>query len=167
MKDIYSKAIEVIAWLGHAHHLLGDFEWASTTFKTAIQREFGTIGPEDRPRTATVPHILYSPKFWKKLKLPYSYDRAARATTFSAVCRWFNRSWIVQEAVLAKQVNPLCGSTWLSWSGVKWLGMMLFDSLEANRKRSWHAQVASVRSIFGLSCLGIPTAPERAYDQLG
>jgi hypothetical protein len=71
-----------------------------------------------------VPTVLGETRFWKSFGLPYSYSRLKRATTFSAICRWFNRSWIVQEAVLAKRVNLLCGSTWLSWEGVVWLGIM-------------------------------------------
>ena len=124
MKDIYSKATEVIAWLGPLHDLLEDFEWSITTFKAAVERSFGTLDSENHTRPSTVPSVLADQRFWKFLKLPFSYYRLERATKFSAICRWFNRSWIVQEAVLAKQVKLLCGSHWLPWTGVKWLGIM-------------------------------------------
>jgi hypothetical protein len=166
MKDIYSKAIEVIAWLEHAHHLLGDFEWASTTFKTAIQREFGLLAQKIALALQLCPTFCTALNFGK-----------SETALLIRSCRASNNI-LSGVSVVQSLLDRPGGSSGEASQSLMWINLVVlercqmawngvFDSLEANRKRSWHARVAPVRSISGLSCLGIPTAPERAYDQLG
>ena len=63
MKDIYSKATEVIAWLGPLHDLLEDFERSITTLKAAVERSYGTLDSENHTFPSTVRSILADPRF--------------------------------------------------------------------------------------------------------
>ncbi len=53
MQHIYSKATEVIVWLGHdiSDEMSGfdDFLWAATTFKDAVEKGFGKLGSGGSP----------------------------------------------------------------------------------------------------------------------
>jgi hypothetical protein len=125
MKDIYSTATEVLGWLGHEHELLGDLVWASTVFRDAVENKYGKLtldGTGTRPRSDL--NILYTPSFWQGISLDGSPTRLEQATKFTAICQWFNRSWIVQEVCLAKEIKLLCGSAWIPWDGLFWLGAM-------------------------------------------
>ena len=117
MSAIYSKATEVVAWLGHEHHLLKDFIFAITEFRAAMEQKYGN----HTPNTFS---ILTDQLFWRSLNFPHpsTYYALCRAAAFCGVCRWFNRSWVVQEAVLGSQVRILGGSTWVSWDDILWLG---------------------------------------------
>ena len=114
MDRIYTKAAHVFVWLGPDHALLNDFHWACTTLRIRFQ--------EAARNTARDVLLLSDSQFWNTNGVPNAYDRFRKAVLFSALCRWFTRTWVVQEAILAKDITVLCGSCQLPWFGICWLG---------------------------------------------
>jgi hypothetical protein len=113
MDRIYTKASHVFVWLGPDHALLNDFHWACTTLQ---------IRYKEVARSTERPLLLNDSQFWNTKGVPNAYDRFRKAVLFSALCRWFTRTWVVQEAILAKDITVLCGSCRLPWVGISWLG---------------------------------------------
>jgi hypothetical protein len=113
MDRIYTKASRVFVWLGPNHALLDDFHWACTTLQIRYQ---------EVARIRGLPPALNDSQFWNADGVPNAYGRFRNAVLFSALCRWFTRTWVVQEAILAQKIVVLCGSSQLPWEGIYWLG---------------------------------------------
>ena len=119
MDNIYDSASYVLIWLGPEHPLRDDFQWACTTLK---------IRCEEIAKIPSFVAQLDDTKFWTAADYPDTARRFKNAVLLSAICRWFSRIRAVQEAVLAKQITVLCGSTRLPWHGIAWLGLHFWTS---------------------------------------
>jgi hypothetical protein len=107
----------VLGWLGHKHDLLVDLVWASAVFRDAVENKYGKLkldGSGNRPKT--ILSTLHDPSFWQGIGLDDGPTRLEQATKFTAICQWFNRSWIVQEVCLNCYVDRL-GSLGTASSG--------------------------------------------------
>lgn len=99
MKDVYKSAMRVLIWLGNA---ADDSDMAMdnavelteklTTVGEHIDRDYLIsygLEPKDHPIWGALGHL---------------YQRT-----------WFERLWVVQEAVLAEALVVLCGAKWIDW----------------------------------------------------
>jgi hypothetical protein len=125
MGQIYSNAKQTIVWLGGAHQLLDDFKWALTVFGHAVGRLYDTKG-ETYFATKQTSSALLDQRLWQELGLPAlaGLRHLTGAMLYSAACRWFNRSWIVQEYTLANDLCILAGTTFLASQDLVRLGRL-------------------------------------------
>ena len=114
MDTVYLSAAYVLIWLGPEHRLLDDFRWACTTLRIRCQ---------ELQKTSKKVPPLNDVQSWTAAGHADAVRRFRNAVLFSAICRWFDRTWVVQEAVLATRIEVLCGSTLLPWFGIAWLGL--------------------------------------------
>lgn len=100
MDVIYSRATVVIAWLGpEDHHTAAGYRAHSTLTRYTNQFRESRIEPfngTDEPNYTEARMPLITPEEWEGLASIYQRQ-------------WFRRSWIVQEAVLPKEVAAYCG----------------------------------------------------------
>jgi hypothetical protein len=109
MKDIYRRAAKVIAWLGPAEgrsdelfDLLNELEFVE------LREESGYF------------HVLSSePDFQVQRRLIKREQMVARAATNLCQRGYWTRAWIVQEIVLARQLELVCGTKRLPW--IAWI----------------------------------------------
>lgn len=104
MGDIYATAEKVLIWLGEEGH---DSETVVTLLKTSL--------PDHRDVLA-VNHLLKN----TCENLGEFLDRSC-----------FHRVWTFQEALLAKEIDVLCGESSISWKGLE-------ELLKFLRLSNWH-----------------------------
>jgi hypothetical protein len=105
MGEIYSKAVEVLVWLGKDKTGLNDFLWLHRELlpKLRALSISGTITASDVDNPLTLSALGFmSVEMWDDLWDAYRLFCASR--------RWFFRVWIVQEISLAHTVTVWCGN---------------------------------------------------------
>lgn len=106
MRDIYTQAQEVVIWIGataHSSDILID------SMPTMLD-ELKTL-----PLGSILPNSSLSLELWHALGHFYTRD-------------WFRRLWVVQEALLAKNIIVLCGSRQVPWETFANLTAMLLEA---------------------------------------
>jgi hypothetical protein len=105
MFDIYKTATSVIVWLGEADE--------DTSMALGILPSVAAI-PEDRLRGIDNNDIEDTMPFFNEYITLHSHENW-RALTMLMQRHWFNRVWIIQEFLAAKDVLILCGSFTIRW----------------------------------------------------
>lgn len=109
MKEIYSRATQVIVWLGDSG--LSSDEIANMQDIFDVTNDEVPNGDEDPPAHITAP--LDRETLWKEL--PQAYGQAASALFKN---EWFNRVWVLQEIFNAKKALVFYEERALSWTSV-------------------------------------------------
>ena len=117
MSSIYSKALEVLVWLGGYHPCQKHFIWTVNEYMSGIQdlmeRQGRDYVLEKSPESRILANDL-------GITDPREYQQGA--IKFYRKCRWFHRAWVVQETVLAQGFRVFCGKAEISVSGLKTMG---------------------------------------------
>lgn len=120
MGNIYRSATRVIVWLScdlsyNASKILSHHV-ADGQDDTALQIENALQSPDNNPN-------------------------AANAICFLSENKWFQRTWVVQEACLARECYPLIGFYRLNWSLIARLTLMETEIIDKHRNArymGWH-----------------------------
>ncbi|KAI4866708.1 HET-domain-containing protein [Hypoxylon rubiginosum] len=107
MADIYRSAECVIIWLGHADKFTGPSWELMNGMSQLSDEELSTIKPQDIENKHNIKLLGHanSPMHWKALELLFEK-------------RWFERAWVVQELVLARDTTVLCGDYTFDWESM-------------------------------------------------
>ncbi|KAL5313189.1 hypothetical protein ACEPPN_018922 [Leptodophora sp. 'Broadleaf-Isolate-01'] len=127
MGEIYSKAVEVIAWLGA---LDGPSDVAMKTiqqFIPLLKAFYESEGAE------LVSHNYLDPKFWTQVGREPFTDEEANALTYFFNRYWFERTWIIQEIFFAKDLILVCGLRMLDWEAVVMMSRFIYDTKLSKR----------------------------------
>jgi hypothetical protein len=115
MKDIYKKAMHVVIWLGKdtaedtdAFTLLGRFE------KLFAEKGLVDVG--------SVENLLNG------LALPVEESKEWAALVRLFQRPWFQRIWVLQEAVMARTMTVVCGSNLVGWNLIYQVAMSVQKS---------------------------------------
>jgi hypothetical protein len=103
MKDIYTKAIHVVIWLGKETAEDPD----AFTLLSRFEKLFAEKGLVD---VGTVENFLYG------LALPVQESKEWTALVRFFQRPWFQRIWVLQEAVMARRMTVACGSHLVGWT---------------------------------------------------
>ena len=104
MRTIFESAERVIAWLGE------EKDGSHQAIETLFQIRMIDIKPDLWP--STLPAI---PLSWGGKNVPSRADSNWTGIGKLLSRAWFQRSWIVQELVLASNVTVICGSWEVDW----------------------------------------------------
>jgi hypothetical protein len=132
MEAIYSRAAEVIIWLGPLRSEAYDLAWAVTEFSDALETALKMGIPAAKLYAAG---NIMDPAFLRTLGIPDAIPRLVQMAFFYASCRWFSRAWIVQEVLLSTRARMLCGRLELNWRKFCFLGYLL-------RTTGWGSQIS-------------------------
>lgn len=126
MRDIYVSALKVLVWLGPStkgSHLAMD-----------------NIAPLDEA-TGVLPQSLFT-KHRMRTRLPGKDDPFWPALVDLYARPWYNRLWVQQEAILAKDIEVLCGNKSLPWAPFASFATKMFeyspDALARAFDAQWH-----------------------------
>jgi hypothetical protein len=111
MGRIYSSATQVIAWIGPQPEQ-GGFEelmWASTELVSVLHSV-----EDDETIMKLSTGGIHKPELLETLSLDNPLPRLVTAAYFYRCCRWFSRAWVVQEVLLAADVDIMCGKSTIS-----------------------------------------------------
>ncbi|KAG4433755.1 hypothetical protein IFR05_010754 [Cadophora sp. M221] len=134
MGDIYSRATEVLIWLGPHRDGIEDFLWATTNLLPTV-----TSANDRRQVSAIFWHRSpFDTEFWLQMDMESPVARLTKFALFYASCRWFSRAWILQEIVLARKSRMLCGKTTISVRSALDIALAL-DSSNCN----WNSEVGT------------------------
>ncbi|KAF4632732.1 hypothetical protein G7Y89_g5395 [Cudoniella acicularis] len=103
MKNIYAKAVHVVIWLGKETAEDKD----AFTLLSRFEKLFAEKGLVD---VGTVENFLYG------LALPAQESREWTALVRLFQRPWFQRIWVLQEAVMAQKMTVVCGSYFVGWT---------------------------------------------------
>jgi hypothetical protein len=133
MDTIYSRAKEVIGWLGSCNRFAEDLIWATTDFIERFQgHENFTKSKFDWPAES-----LFDPQVNQFFHVDDLRVCFVRVFGFYNSCRWFKRAWITQEVVLAQRVRTFCGEFEVSWNGLQSFTSIMFNT-------GWVRQIVSL-----------------------
>jgi len=122
MRDIYSSAKSVIAWLGEENkHTLAVVDFIQRLPSIPMDR-LRTINPLDLANTRTKAMMQLGD--WKGCA--ELFQRA-----------WFYRTWIIQEIAVASKVTVICGSHIILWEDLLYISEVFSTS-------KWGTQVLSI-----------------------
>lgn len=129
MKEIYQRSVRTIVWLGGDHEIgddqltfnpsiwgfetieRGSMNTTAAAFKLAY--DIGVIGSESRHRSGC-DSLAQSPA-WGHLRRVYKRP-------------WFERLWVIQELVVAKEVIVVCGGQSISWDYLQLAASIIVQS---------------------------------------
>ncbi|MCJ1243307.1 hypothetical protein MMC30_000504 [Trapelia coarctata] len=111
MGSIYGVAQEVIVWLGKDMMDFSDFASFHTDAITS------TYLDDDESHDILARVHLAAPIF-KPTSDEVSMEKWASYRKFYERRRWFIRAWVVQEVVLAREIEVLCGNGRLPWQSM-------------------------------------------------
>jgi hypothetical protein len=134
MEAIYTRAAEVIIWLGPLRSGVYDLAWAVTEFHDALETALKKGTPAAKLYATG---NIVDPVFLRTLGVPDAIPRLMKIAFFYASCRWFSRAWIVQEVLLSTKARMLCGRLELSWAKFCFLGFLF-------RNTGWREQINEV-----------------------
>lgn len=179
MKDVYSRAENVFAWIGHASDDEEDVKIAIGAIIQQCRDNVDDLGELDRP-VLRDPRILH--------RRGFSYDLLPTTCNWSAISRFysaelFSRLWIVQEISLARKPTCLLGNTCVPWVDVglaaEWMmhrnyerpeycGMYLQGIVNCSIISHFRARVSTVDGILTCSTQFKTTEPrDKIYGLLG
>jgi Heterokaryon incompatibility protein (HET) len=120
MGEIYSAATQVVIWLGKSDLHLTHFVNMMDNLSAPLDRYITEKGWEKSKA-----YNIKDPSFYDSLGLLQpTWTQWESYVTFCQR-RWFTRSWIVQEAALAKELVVLCAGVELSWENMQFLSVFL------------------------------------------
>ncbi|KAK5094893.1 hypothetical protein LTR70_003792 [Exophiala xenobiotica] len=113
MHKIYEAANLVIVWLGGKHPQASGFQWITNEFTKLTMNAANDRGyklvREASPQGVAVLAGIGPEEFDCILKDAMQYYQS---------CRFFERTWVRQEVVLARQVRMFCGDLEISFEGL-------------------------------------------------
>ena len=115
MKEIYRKAIHVIIWLGKETAEDAD----AFSLLNRFDQLFATKGVID---VGGVENILH------RLELPSDDSQEWTALVKLFQRPWFQRIWVLQEAVMARKITVVCGSYLVAWDLIYRLALCVQSS---------------------------------------
>jgi len=113
MSHIFSSATSVFAYLGE--------ETGNSNLALEVMSKIGTVFQRDRPKGDLAPKM--SPIEWQEEDFPASGSEELKAVAAICDLPWFRRIWIIQELLLAREVQVVCGKGRLNWDyfyGAAW-----------------------------------------------
>lgn len=114
--QIYTSAIETVAWLGKDESGVDDVKWGiNVMIPKLLQR--GPAFWDSRPLT--------NPELGAIFGVEDLNRRITGIRTFLATRRWFDRAWVAQEVALAPAVCVLVGQRHFSWTDLTNLSIVL------------------------------------------
>ena len=126
MDLIFSHAANVIIWLGADLRFIEDFLWLhenDNMWSAALDALDARDEGADAGLAAQILREGGPPgegPGWEAMQ-----DRWVSYARFFAQQRYFRRAWVVQEVVLAKQIEMLCGEHWMAWEMVAYFPFLL------------------------------------------
>lgn len=127
MGEIYSAADRVIIWLGQNETYVDDMVYIHTKVSSALDRLIDTHGAAFAFQISPL-----DPAVFNMLGLDISLDEWFSIWRsyfrFFRTRRWFFRAWIVQEVVLAREVQVRCGDKLIPWEPLLALGRFIMYS---------------------------------------
>ncbi|KAN0089211.1 HET domain containing protein [Hyaloscypha variabilis] len=115
MKEIYKKAIHVVIWLGKETAEDAD----AFTLLSRFDRLFKEKGLVD---VGNVENLLH------RLELPAEESKEWTAMVRLFQRPWFQRIWVLQEAVMAREMTVVCGSHLVKWGLIYQLALSVQSS---------------------------------------
>ncbi|KAL8926894.1 MAG: hypothetical protein Q9208_002703 [Pyrenodesmia sp. 3 TL-2023] len=109
MRDVFTKASQVIAWLGEEHP------------SDSAAMEFGDL----KPLPVNSPE---KDKILKLAALQAQLPSSLMAARLLVQRPWFGRAWIIQEAALARRLQVQCGQKVIDWESLHG-NLRLLDSM--------------------------------------
>jgi hypothetical protein len=112
MRDIYRKAGKVLVWLGKEN----DKEQQRSHYR---ERESGSSVQEAFSLASRVAAI-HEPTTWSLGDLVFSESNQSALYKLHELVqrKWFNRIWVLQEAVMASDIEIVCGTSTIPWAMV-------------------------------------------------
>ncbi|GAB1317001.1 Heterokaryon incompatibility domain-containing protein [Madurella fahalii] len=135
MGEIYSRAGRVLAWLGADESRLPVFEWWHGAVYPRLKSVLEDGGAEGLRKLREA--NFTNSGFWKE-EFGMGVDEVPGGSWLEALAaywafyrsrRYFNRAWIVQEAVVARRFELVCG---MKGSELNWEDLTGFASLLGN-----------------------------------
>ncbi|OJD31153.1 chitin recognition protein [Diplodia corticola] len=127
MGEIYAAASRVIVWLGADGSYVDEVAYIHTTVANALDRFI-----DDRGAEVAFKSSPQDTAFLGALGLDIQLDEWFRIWRayfhFFRTRRWFFRAWIVQEVVLAREVQVRCGDKVIPWEAFISLGRFILYS---------------------------------------
>lgn len=138
MADVYSKAEQVIIWLGSSEDSVESVRWMHSTFRRAVVAAAQCSSISAVCKYGIFEHGLYE-TLGNGIDVVLLRDHLIAYLTFLASRRWFTRAWVVQEVTLASRAIMLCGDeTAMPWTELTGLSMLLGST-------TWIQEVTGVR----------------------
>ena len=139
MHDIYRLAQSVIVWLGPQTRSLYLAIQAMEALSSVSEDQFASM--QDYTFTQQFPYGL--------LAIPLIKSEAWEACMEFFARSWFGRAWIFQEAVLARQIQVICGRSELPWAMIAHMSSFLTASgwgswISLNRNREPNAVYSAI-----------------------
>ncbi|PVH74686.1 hypothetical protein DL98DRAFT_519127 [Cadophora sp. DSE1049] len=131
MGDIYSRATEVLIWLGPYREEVEHFVYTIRELLPLITE------PSNRRRLAPwfKHESLFDDSFWEEcFYMGSPLGRLTKFALFYASCRWFSRAWTMQETFLARRSRMFCGEVIISVSDAIDLANVLASC-------KWHSEI--------------------------
>jgi hypothetical protein len=130
MGKIYSKAAEIIVWLGKESRDTEGIVWLHNHFIPELRNKLG-IQPHEFQKSDAVRDL--EPLHCQELGLD---SPTLHAQSYVEFCRrsWFSRAWIVQEVAVASSIKLVIGNVPLAW----WNILNLAHLVQANRASIGH-----------------------------
>ncbi|KAK5039841.1 hypothetical protein LTS07_000336 [Exophiala sideris] len=114
MGRIYERASRVVIWLGEAPSDLRTALSAIPAILSALQTVSGTV--------------LITEANFRALKLPKRSSPIWSTLGALFASKWFTRLWVLQEAVLAKEICTLYGDDVLNWEVISSLASAILQA---------------------------------------
>ena len=124
MKEIYSKSVRVIIWLGNGDSTTHDgiffLQKAAEKFQTEERVGFEGVRRANHPlrlllRPGSLGFVLTQRRPPRPTKSPIHYYHSSIALLSRP---WFRRVWVIQEVAVAKGAVVLCGEDTISWESL-------------------------------------------------
>lgn len=127
MGEIYTAADCVIIWLGEDRSNVDEMVYVHTKLATALDRLIDTRGARFAFQSSPLDPVTLE-ALALDLSLNEWYHIWHAYFNFFRTRRWFFRAWIVQEVVLAKDVQVHCGDKMIPWEPLLSLGRFVMYS---------------------------------------
>jgi hypothetical protein len=112
MHEIYSQAQEVLIYLGKSdpsvQGAIGSMRWLDWKFMPLYTRQFLL--------SSNIGMASFSVDKWTNMN-PITREGFSWDPIINLLCRpWFQRTWVIQEAVIPKHAQVICGDQSISWA---------------------------------------------------
>ncbi|KAH7148148.1 heterokaryon incompatibility protein-domain-containing protein [Fusarium sp. MPI-SDFR-AT-0072] len=116
MRHIYQKAKQVAVWIGKEADTIGAVQFMLRTLREIGKRANGIVHLE--PTAANL----------ESLGLPEQTSPAWSALRYFFRRPWFERVWVIQEAVNASDLQVMCGQQSFEWEDIAYAARCIADS---------------------------------------
>lgn len=135
MGDIFAGATLVIGFLGPMHPDLDSFYWLLMDFMPKVSARL------IQGEASIVNESLWAVRDHLQMDKRYFDASLLGAFRFYYSCKWFQRAWVKQEVVLARELSLVCGRAKITWDGLNLAGVLFTRS-------NWTTEFLSYRNHF-------------------